>query len=44
MSNESENQEEEYELDWKELHKDGPKSVRLNLALQTNRVRRIEFA
>ena len=35
MSNESENQEEEYELDWKELHKDGPKSVRLNLALQT---------
>ena len=34
MSNESDNQEE-YELDWKDLNKDGPKSVRLNLALQT---------
>jgi hypothetical protein len=35
MSNESENEEEEYELNWKELHKGGPKSVRLNVALQT---------
>ena len=35
MSNESENQDEEYELDWKNLYKDGPESVRLNLALQS---------
>jgi len=35
MSESEKLSEEEYELDWKDLNKGGPKSVRLNLALQT---------